>query len=279
MLSRRSILRSTAAASLLAFAKDAGVEIGVCGSLADLANADAYGFDYFEPGASGVAALSDQDFADCRNRVLTSRLRCKSFNSLIRTLRVVGPDANIDAVSAYLNSTLDRCRQLGARIVVWGSASSRNVPDGSSRDQAWKQIATFLSRAGEIGRSYDIVVAIEPLQREESNIINTGAEALRLVREVHHDNVKMIIDYYHMRRENEDPQIVLQARDSIIHIHFANPSGRVWPKAPEEDSEYKRFFEYLKQINYRGGISIEGRGTFREDAAASLAFFRSELRT
>ena len=279
MLSRRSILRSTAAASLLAFAKDAGVEIGVCGSLADLANADAYGFDYFEPGASGVAALSDQDFADCRNRVLTSRLRCKSFNSLIRTLRVVGPDANLDAVSAYLNSTLDRCRQLGARIVVWGSASSRNVPDGFSRDQAWKQIATFLSRAGEIGRSFDIVVAIEPLQREESNIINTGAEALRLVREVHHPNVKMIIDYYHMRRENEDPQIVLQARDSIVHIHFANPSGRVWPKAPEEDSEYKRFFEYLKQINYRGGISIEGRGTFREDAAASLAFFRSELRT
>ena len=115
------------------------------------------------------------------------------------------------------------------------------------------------------------------LEREESNIINTGAEALRLVREVKHANVKMIVDYYHMRRENEDPEIVLQARDSIVHIHFANPNGRVWPKAPEEDSEYGRFFEYLKQIGYRGGISIEGRGTFREDAAVSLAFFRSEL--
>src|SRR5579863_6506659 len=245
MLSRRSILRSTAAASLLAFAKEVGVEIGVCGSIADLGNADAYGFDYFEPGAAGVAALSDQDFGDFRKRVLASRLRCKSVNSLIRALRVVGPDANLDAVSAYLNSTLDRCRQLGARIVVWGSASSRNVPAGFSRDQAWKQIVTFLSRAGEVARSFDMVVAIEPLQREESNVINTGAEALRLVREVHHENVKMIIDYYHMRRESEDPEIVLQARDSIVHIHFANPNGRVWPKAPDEDSEYGRFFEYL----------------------------------
>ena len=278
MLSRRSILRSLAATGLLAFAKDAGIALGVCGSMADFAEADACGFDYFEPGAAAIAALSEGDFADFRRRVLASRLRCRSFNSLIRTLRVAGPDADLDAVAAYLNSTLDRCRQLGAGIVVWGSASSRNVPEGTSRDQAWKQITSFLSRAGEIAQSFNIVVAIEPLEREESNIINTGAEALRLVRDVDHPHVKMIIDYYHMRRENEDPGIVLQARDSMVHVHFANPNGRRWPKAADEDSEYDRFFENLRRIDYHGGVSIEGRGRFREDAALSLEFFRRELR-
>jgi sugar phosphate isomerase/epimerase len=272
------MLLSLGSASLLAFAKDIGIEIGVCGSIPDFVYADGSGFDYFEPGAAAVAALTNQDFVDFRKRVLASRLRCKSFNSLIRTLRVVGEDVNADALSAYLSSTFDRCRQLGARVVVWGSASSRNVPDGYSRDQAWQQIKSFLSLAGEIARSFDIVVAIEPLQRQESNIINTGAEALRLVREVDHSHVKMIIDYYHMRRENEDPGIVLQARDSIVHIHFANPNGRRWPKAPDEDPEYGRFFEYLRRINYRGGISVEGRGTLRDDAAGSLAFFRNELK-
>jgi hypothetical protein len=95
------MLRSLGAASLFAFAKELGIEIGVCGPLADFAAADACGFDYFEPGAAGVAALSADDFADLRKRVLASRLRCKSFNSLIRTMRVVGPDANLDAVAAY----------------------------------------------------------------------------------------------------------------------------------------------------------------------------------
>jgi D-psicose/D-tagatose/L-ribulose 3-epimerase len=278
MLSRRSILRFLAAASLPALAKGVGAEIGVCGPISDFKAADASGFDYFEPGAAAIAALDDHSFADFRERVLASRLRCKRFNSLVRTMRVVGPDVNLDAVAAYLTSTLDRCRQLGARVLVWGSASSRNVPEGYSRDLAWRQIKTFLQLAGDIARSWDLVLAIEPLDREESNIINTGAEALRLVREVNHPNVKMIIDYYHMRRENEDPGIVTEAGGQMVHVHFANPNGRTWPRAHDEDPEYGRFFEYLKQMDYRGGISIEGKGTFQEDAAASLAFFRSELR-
>jgi sugar phosphate isomerase/epimerase len=121
------------------------------------------------------------------------------------------------------------------------------------------------------------VIAIEPLRKQESNIINSGAEALRLVREVNHPNVKMIIDYYHLRQENEDPGILVEARDAIVHLHFANPNGRVWPKNAGEDPLYGRFFELVKKTGFRGGLSIEGRGTFEADAAASLEFFKKEL--
>jgi D-psicose/D-tagatose/L-ribulose 3-epimerase len=209
--------------------------------------------------------------------VLASRLRCRSFNSLIRTIQVVGSDANLDAISTYLDSTLDRCHQLGARVVVWGSASSRNIPAGHSREQTWQEIQRFLRRAGEIAKSHELVIGIEPLRKQESNIINTGAEALRLVDEVNHPNVKMIIDYYHLRMENEDPDILLRAREHVVHLHFANPNGRRWPKSADEDSEYVRFFQFVKQIGYSGGLSIEARGTFEEDGAASLAFLGSEL--
>ncbi len=276
-LSRRAVLLSLGAAALPAVAKTGGVEIGVCGSIDDFKKADQWGFDYFEPAAAAIAALNDQEFADLRRRVFASRLRCMSFNILIPTLQVVGPRANPEAVTAYLSCTLDRCRQLGARIMVWGSASSRNVPEGFSRDQAWRQITSFLRNAGNLARPMDLVVAIEPLRKQESNIINTGAEALRLVREVNHPNVKRILDYYHLRQEQEDPDIVRQASAQIVHLHFANPTGRRWPKTPDEDPVYARFFELLKRIDYRGGISIEGQGTFDEDAAASLAFFRKEL--
>lgn len=40
---------------------------------------------------------------------------------------------------------------------------------------------------------------------------------------------------------------------------------------------YGRFFELVKKTGFRGGISIEGKGTLEKDAAASLAFFRKEL--
>ena len=284
MCSRRRFLVNLAATASLAglgvtaaVSKTSPIQVGVCASPRDLENADRFGFDYIEPPAAAVAAMSEPEFQDFKARVFASRIRCPSFNSFIRTLRVVGDSVRRTDLQHYVELCLDRCRQLGGEVVVWGSAGSRNVPEGFSRDHAWGQITEFLRMAGDVARSRKIIVAIEPLRRQESNIINTGAEALRLVREVHHPNVRMIIDYYHLRVENEDPEIILHARREIVHFHFANPRERRWPHSPSEDPEYARFFALVRRIKFRGGISIEGNGTFQEDARASLDFFRQEL--
>ena len=281
-MNRRSFLKATASASALATApavsKSGEVEIGVCAGIEDLGKAERWGFDYLEPAAAAIAALSATEFDRLRQQVLSSRLRCRSFNSLIRTMQVVGSEANLDAVSTYLDSALERCRQLGAHVVVWGSASSRNIPAGHPREQTWQEIKRFLWLAGEIAKSHELVIGIEPLRKQESNIINTGAEAFRLVGEVKHPNVKMIIDYYHLRMENENPEILVKAREHLVHLHFANPNGRRWPKSADEDPEYAQFFQLVQQIGYTGGLSIEARGTFEEDGAASISFLRSELR-
>ena len=271
-LSRRAVLLSAVAA----FGKTAGIELGVCENANHFALADQYGFDYFEASGSAIAAMSEAEFASFRDQVNASRIRCMRVNRLMRT-KVVGQDVNLEPVMAYLDSTFERCRSLGCRVVVWGSSSSRQVPDGFSRDAAWGQMKAFLSRAGDIAKAKQLVIGIEPLRKQESNIINSGAEALRLVEDVHHPQVQMIIDYYHLRVEKEDPEIVRTAKDHIVHLHFANPNGRRWPKSADEDTEYRRFFDILKQVRYEGGLSIEGTGTFENDAAQSLSFFRSEL--
>lgn len=277
-LSRRSLLLGLGVAAVTpAWTETRGVEVGVCGPVKHFQEAVKYGFDYFEAGVAEIAAMSNDAFADFRKQVLASPLRCTSCNSFIRTLHVVGPTVDRDALTSYMSSSLDRCTQLGTRIVVWGSAGSRNVPQGFSRSEARSQIKAFLRQAGDLARSRNIVIAIEPLRRQESNIINTGAEALQLVREVDHPQVKMIIDYYHLRAENENPDILLRAAKEIVHLHFANAAGRRWPKLSDGDPVYARFFELVKQIRFRGGISIEGQGTFEADARDSLQFFRQEL--
>lgn len=285
VFSRRDLLRGLVVGlgskawrgAVPARAEVGGIKIGVCRPSRDLEKAVQYGFDYLEPAAAEIAEMSAEAFAAFRSRLRASPVRCESYNSFVRNLRVVGDDVHQDQIKAYLDSTLERCRQLGGRIVVWGSAGSRNVPEGFGRDRAWEQIKQFLRLAGDAAGSRGLVIAIEPLRKQESNIINTGAEALRLVQEVNHPQVKMIIDYYHLRVENEDPEIVWTARKEIVHFHFANPSGRVWPRSASEDPEYGRFFEMVKRINYHGRISIEARGTFEQDARASLEFFHREI--
>ncbi len=253
------------------------MEIGVVSPIESFLKTEALGFDYFEPPVSQLSLLSDAAFEDFRKQVEASQIRCTRVNNFIRSLKVVGPAVDPAALKAYMKMTLDRCSLIGAKIVVWGSAGSRNVPEGFSRDTAWGQIKEFLQYAGDMAGAKKMIIAIEPLRHPDSNIINTGAEGLRLVREVDHPHVKTMIDYYHMRSEKEDSKILVDGAGQIVHLHFANPQGRRWPKSPDEDPEYSRFFALVKEIHYKGGISIEGRGTLDADGEASLAFFRQEI--
>ena len=278
MITRRALLASLAASPLLtAFKSVESIKIGVC--TRDGATAATYGFDYIEPAAGEIAAMSDDEFRDYSQEVLTLPIRCRAFNGLIRRpdLKVVGNEVSLSALKDYLEPCLARCKHLGASIAVWGSAGSRNVPEGFSRRRANEQIAGFLRMAGDIARQHELLIAIEPLRHQESNILNTGNEALEMVRTVKHPNVRMIIDYYHLREENEDPKILEVAQREIVHLHFANPHGRLWPHDLAEDDHYAEFFRYLKKTAYSGGISIEGKGTFQNDAAASRAFFRAAV--
>jgi D-psicose/D-tagatose/L-ribulose 3-epimerase len=279
MVTRRTFLAGAAAAFACpaAWGRVRSVKVGVC--TRDVAGAAKYGFDYVEPAAAEIAAMSEEQFREFSDVVLASPLRCYAFNSFIRRpdLRVVGPEVSTSALKEYLERCLPRCRRLGASIVVWGSAGSRNVPEGFSREHARHQIADFLKMAGEVARRSHVIVAIEPLRRQESNILNTGAEALEMVRRVKHPNVRMIIDYFHLREENEDPRILEIGRHEIVHLHFANPHGRVWPHDPAEDDHYAAFFGYLKKTGYSGGISVEGQGSFEKDGRASRDFFRQAL--
>jgi len=126
--------------------------------------------------------------------------------------------------------------------------------------RAWQQITTFLKRAGEIARAKDIVIGIEPLRKQESNIIiNSGRRRCDLVHEVGATRTsKMIIDYYHMRVEKEDSDILRTAREHIV-ISRKSERARGGRSRVDEDSEERRFFDLVKKTGYRGGLSIEGK--------------------
>jgi len=122
-------------------------------------------------------------------------------------------------------------------------------------------------------RTKGITVAIEPLCKLESNIINTATDGLRLSRAVDRENIKLLVDYFHLVMEKEDPEILLRAGSYIRHIHFANPAGRVYPIEIEDG--YIRFMNLLKRVGYEGRISVEAyTKDFCHDAKRSVEVLR-----
>ena len=130
------------------------------------------------------------------------------------------------------------------------------MPDGFPKEEAFKQLVDFGKRIAPEAQANGITVVIEPLRRQETNIINTAGEGLALVKAVNDPNFELLIDFYHLASEKEDPAIIIEAKDHLRHLHMANPQGRVFPLTWEE-FDYAPFFANLREIGYAGRISVE----------------------
>lgn len=236
----------------------AKVLVGYCIGLKGLETAKAAGFDYVELGTTEIAALSDSEFEESVERAKQVGIPTPNANLFLpATLRLTGPDAMpVDEQMAYVRKAFARLARFGVKLLCFGSGGARRVPDGFPKEDAFKQLVAFGKRIAPEARAHGITVVIEPLRKQETNIINTTAEGLELVNAVADPNFELLVDFYHLASEKEDPAIILRARDHIRHLHMANPQGRVFPLAWDE-FDYGPFFANLRQIGYTGRISIE----------------------
>jgi sugar phosphate isomerase/epimerase len=233
------------------------VQVGYCTSVRNIAAAKAAGFDYIEVGTSEIAAMPDADFDQALQKAKQVGLPVPAANTFLpATLKVTGPAIDPEQQLAYVRKALDRLSKLGVQTVVFGSGGARRVPDGFSKDEAFGQLVAFGKRVAPEARSRGMTIAVEPLRREETNIINSAAEGLALVEAIGDPNFQLMIDFYHLSSEHEDPAVVSRAKDRLRHLHMANPTGRVFPLAWEE-FDYGPFFAQLRQTGYTRRISVE----------------------
>jgi D-psicose/D-tagatose/L-ribulose 3-epimerase len=255
--------------------QDHHVQVGLCTALKGIDAARTAGFEYLELGTSEIAALSDADYESALAQVRQLGLPVPVTNLFLpATLKVTGPEIDPEEQIRYVRKAFARLSRLGTGIVVFGSGGARRVPDGFSKDDAFKQLVEFGRRIAAEARTHNITIAVEPLRRQETNIINSAAEGLELVNAVDHPNFQLMIDFYHLASEREDPAIVLRAREHIRHLHMANPQGRVFPLAWDE-YDYAPFFANLRKIGYDKRISIEASAKdFPIEAPRAISLLR-----
>jgi sugar phosphate isomerase/epimerase len=175
---------------------------------------------------------------------------------------------------AYVTATLGRLKKLGVKVVVFGSGGARRVPDGFSKDEAFTQLVDFCRRTAPIARENGITIVVEPLRKQETNIINTAREGLALVKAVDRPEIRLLVDYYHLTEEGESPDIIAEAGPLLAHAHIANPTGRVFPLQADE-SPYAAFFSNLCKIGYQGRLSVEASTKdFATEAPQAIALLR-----
>jgi D-psicose/D-tagatose/L-ribulose 3-epimerase len=237
------------------------------------------GFDYAEPALAHTLALPPDKLASARERVAASGIRVETMNWFLpgTEIKLTGPDAHPGKIRDYVDRSLALAESFGVKVIVFGSPGARSVPDGFPRERAWEQLKDFLRTCGDVieSRGYGMVVGIEHLRKPETNIINTVAEAAKLAREVNHRKVRIVVDFYHLAFENENPNVLLDARELIVHLQIADPRERTFPIDEAAEPRYGAFFSNLRKIGYKGRISIEANSNdLEKDARAALAFLK-----
>ncbi len=119
-----------------------------------------------------------------------------------------------------------------------------------------------------------VKLAIEPINRYETDIINTVKSGLELIEKVECENVGLLLDTFHMNIE--EPSIsesIKLCKERLFHFHIAD-SNRWYPGAGHIN--FKEISEVLDQVGYKGFISAEIMPLPNPDIAAekTIKFMR-----
>ena len=234
------------------------MQFGVCAPVSEAGKLAKMGFDYLEVSVASLAEMTDAQFEAFCAENNAAPIHAEAANCMFPgSLRLTGEDADFAAVQSYLDRAMARLQAAGVSVAVFGSGGSRRVPEGFPKERAWAQLVRVGEMLGKTAEKHGVTVALEPLRRAETNILNTQPEGLRIVQEVAHPHFKLLCDYYHLIVEGGTMADVEACAGQLVHIHISNPENRA-AMTPEDQADYKSFFDALRRIGYDARMSFEG---------------------
>ncbi|RYF71150.1 MAG: sugar phosphate isomerase/epimerase [Cytophagaceae bacterium] len=130
-----------------------------------------------------------------------------------------------------------------------------------------------LREVGEIAKSCGVVVGVEPLNRFETDMVNTADQALSLVNEIGHSSIKISLDTFHNNIEEKSIPATIRkiGRELLCHVQ-GNESDRGTPGTGNVD--WLGINDALTEIGYDGAVVIETFGAPSEELAKAASIWR-----
>lgn len=167
-------------------------------------------------------------------------------------LNLTDPEATVrKAATERLKAQTAFAAEFNAAVII-GLIRGRGS-DKPERDQAYllENLAEVAANAAGMG----VKLLIEPINRYETELVNTVTDGMELIRQLKTNNVMLLLDTFHMNIE--EPSIcgsIVKALPYLGHVHFAD-SNRRFPGAGHID--FPAVAATLEAIGYQDYISME----------------------
>ena len=174
-------------------------------------------------------------------------------------LSMVSPDAALRSRTVdVMKRMVELCALMGGKYLVHGSPKQRSVPPGETREATYARARAALDAAAQVAQQASVTYCIEPLARNETNLLNTVAEAAQLVDEIDSPNFKTMIDCSAAGQTETTPVHELIAQwlptAKIGHIQVNDPNRR----APGQGKmEFAPILAAIRKGGYTGVLGVE----------------------
>jgi len=148
------------------------------------------------------------------------------------------------------------------------------IRPGVQHGQAMEWLVGALRECCGAARSHGVCLALEPINRYETTLINHAAQGMELLERVGAENLGLLLDTFHMNIEDAVMEESIRlCGNRIFHFHVAD-SNRRYPGAGHID--FESVLGALYATGYEGYVSGEFLPQPDADTAAreSIAFLR-----
>jgi D-psicose/D-tagatose/L-ribulose 3-epimerase len=230
-------------------------------------------FDFIEICIEDPAKIDTDRIAKRLQKAGIRALVCGAFG----TDRDVSADdpALREKAKRYIGQCVDIAAALGAPMVagpMYSATGKVAVVSLEKRCQQWAWATENLREAADHAASRGVKLAIEPLNRFETDLINTVDQGVKLVSSIGRKNVGLLLDTFHMNiEEHSVPDAIRQAGSHLFHFHAcANDRG-----IPGKDHlPWAEIKIALTSIGYTGPWVIEAFNPDIKEIARAVSLWR-----
>ncbi|QEH41823.1 sugar phosphate isomerase/epimerase [Chitinophaga sp. XS-30] len=174
----------------------------------------------------------------------------------------------------YIGSCLDMCAELGTGFFggpMYSAVGKARMVEPEQRKREWELAVKNLRTVCEMAAARGLKIALEPLNRFESDLVNTTEDVLRLIGDIGHPAANVMLDGFHMNIEERNvEQAITAAGDKLIHLQVSE-NFRGTPGAGH--TPWEAYRKGLEAIGYSGTVSIESFTPQNRELAGAVCFW------
>ena len=175
----------------------------------------------------------------------------------------------------YVLWLIDAAAQIGSKTIcgpMYSAVGKDHIEDPVERQKEWQRAVSEIKEMAEAAQEKGILLAMEPLNRFETDMINVVSQGLQFIEETGMENVGFHLDTFHMHLEEKNSgEAIRNAGKKIFHFH-ACENDRGVPGTGQV--RWDEVAQALKDINYQGPVVIESFTDQVKEIARAVCIWR-----